>query len=565
MFLLLCLSGALLGINRPCPAQGFERELNAPERIVIRNPEGRVSVTTASDDKQKTVSIKAESPGAPVAAADVRTAATDGMIEIEARARGERNRIDLIVRVPRHAKVRVETSAGAVDLVGDFREAAIETDTGTVRADVPVEALSFSFRWSASRPRYFSEIELPQVKERAGGRFEIAGRLGDKEAKKEGRVRLDIETVRGVILFGVDPEMVPSDLRERTLTEAARAIIRSGNEELVEAIHKVSPRFVGEYTERLPPIRAGEPTLIARRTSSPNFENAAAPNAVSLARLNVGVTDHNGRAVGRLTIKDFVVTENGEERTVTDVAPSEAPFNLVMLLDVSGSVEERLDFIRKAALSFVNTASPQDRIAIISFRDDVQLISDFTTDRRLLAERVKQIEAGGATALYDALAYTLVHTLRPLRSERTAVVVLSDGDDNRSFLPFPAVTAALRESGAIIYPLYIPSGLIPSGSVRKAEGTLDPTRARFLTLASRAEEEGRKLADISGGVYYPITRLDDLQRAYDDVVAQLRTAYTVTYASNRAASEERERRIRVRVRSEGATVRVSPAVGVASP
>ena len=565
LFVLLCLSIALLGIDRSCLAQSYQRELSGREQIIIRNPDGRVFVTTASDEQQKTVSIKAESPGTPVADTDVRTTVTDGAIEIEARGRGERNRIDLTVRLPQRAKVRVSTDAGAVDLVGNFREAAVETNTGTVRADVPIESLSFSFRWTASRPRYFSEVELPKVKERAGGRFEIAGRLGDKEAKKEERVRLDIETVRGVVLFGVDPEMVPSDLRERVLTEAARAIIRSGNEELVEAIHKVSPRFVGEYTERLPRLRASEPTLIARQASSRNFENVANSNAASLARLNASVTDHNGRAISRLTTKDFVVIENGEDRTVTDVAPSEAPFNLVLLLDVSGSVEERLDFIRKAALSFANTASPQDRIAIISFRDDVQLISDFTTDRRLLAERIKQIEAGGATALYDALAYTLIHTLRPLRNERTAIVVLSDGDDNRSFLPFPAVTGALRESGALIYPLYIPSGLIPSSSAPKAESTLDPIRTRFLTLASRAEDEGRKLADISGGVYYPITRLDDLQRAYDDVVAQLRTSYTITYASNRGASKERERRIRVRVRSEGATVRVSPAVSVASP
>jgi hypothetical protein len=141
-------------------------------------------------------------------------------------------------------------------------------------------------------------------------------------------------------------------------------------------------------------------------------------------------------------------------------------------------------------------------------------------------------------------------------------VILSDGDDNKSFIPFPALQAALIESGVLIYPLYVPSGLIPESSVGKPEITIDPLRTRYLTLTTRADEDGRKLAAFSGGVYYPIHRLEDLQRAYNDVVAQLRTAYTITYASN---SRPSERRVRVRTNRDGAAVRLSPVVGVETP
>jgi hypothetical protein len=151
-----------------------------------------------------------------------------------------------------------------------------------------------------------------------------------------------------------------------------------------------------------------------------------------------------------------------------------------------------------------------------------------------------------------------------LRGKRTAIVVLSDGDDNRSFIPFNNVLEATVESGALIYPLYIPSGLIPASVGREATDTADPVRNRFLTLTSRADAEGRKLAEVSGGVYYPVTRLDELQRAYDDVVAQLRTSYTVSYAST-ATDAASAQRVRVRVNREGATVRLSPAVNVAAP
>jgi VWFA-related protein len=229
---------------------------------------------------------------------------------------------------------------------------------------------------------------------------------------------------------------------------------------------------------------------------------------------------------------------------------------------VSGSVEERIDFIRKAARDFLKTASPQDRIAIISFRGDIQIISNFSTDRTLLSQKLEAIDAGGPTALYDALAYVLSTTLKPLRGDRTAVVILSDGDDNQSFIPIPALLEATNESGALIYPLYVPSGLIPESSVARPEGTADPLRTRYLTLTTRADEDGRRLANVSGGVYYPIHRLEDLQRAYNDVVAQLRTAYTITYASN---SQPSERRVRVRANRDGAAVRLSPVVGVANP
>lgn len=557
-------------------AQGFAREVDAPGKLELRVKNRTGRVTVEASDEQKNFSVSATSAaGLSITERDVRVSSgADGVrIEVERehaaaraadgrkvtvnQAQVERERIDLVVRVPARTRVTVETEAGAVDILGNVSDASVKTDTGTIRADVPLDALHYSFRWTLSRPRFFSEVELPKVKSKRGGEYEIAGRFGDKKANEEARVRLDLETARGVVLFGVKNEAeVPADLHERPLTEAARAIIRSGDAELIDAVRKVAPRLVGEYAETLPQ-HASSPSLSARA----NPLEVKTPAGPTLARVQARVTDRNGRAIAGLTARDFSVVEDGEERPVRAVEPTSAPFNLVLLLDVSGSVEERIDFIRKAALAFLATAGPQDRIAIISFRDDVQLVSDFTADRRLLTERIKDIQAGGATALYDAIGYSLVDTLKPLRGERTGIVILSDGDDNRSFLSFPSILDTVYETGAIIYPLYIPSELIPSQSAPSSETTLDPTRTRFLGLTTRAEEEGRKLAEISGGTYYPITRLEQLQRAYDDVAAQLRTAYTVTYES--ASGARRDARVRVRVARDGASVRLSPAVGVA--
>jgi len=550
----------LTGVCLSAFAQGFKSELEAPEKVslVVRNLDGRVSVV-ASEEQQKKVTIDARSTGLEVAPDDVKVVTKGGTFQIDVRPRGEKNRIDIVVTIPTRSKVEVEGQAGAVDVIGSVESAVVKTDTGTIHADVPLEAVKFNFVWEASKPRYMSDVELPPIKEKAGGMYKLSGRLGEKSVKKEdGLVALDFRTQRGVVLLNIDPERAPADLRERPLTEAARSIVRGGDPSLVEAIRKVSPKMFGDYAKTLPPPEK-EPSLQKGGSVPGRLVTAVAPQ---LMRFNASVTDRNGRAIGGMRESDFTVWENGIERRVTSVAPANEPFNLVLLLDVSGSLEERMDFIRKAARDFLRTTSPQDKISIISFRDDIQVISDFSTNRELLSRKLDEIDAGGGTALYDALGYVLSEQIKRLRGERTAIVVMSDGDDNKSFLPFPAILDALSESGALVYPLYVPSGLIPEASVPRPEITIDPLRTRYLTLTTRADEEGRKLAAASGGMYYPIRRLEDLQKAYDDVVAQLRSAYTITYASNSVSSSPR---VRVRTNRDGASVRLSPVVELNNP
>ena len=571
-------------------AQTYVRELNigANSTLTIRNRNGRVSVI-ASDDEELKPLLQATSPGAPIEPRDVSISGG----EITVRERPAQDRIDLTVRVPARTRVKIESESGMVDVIGDLALAEVTTNTGTIHADVPLDDVKFKFLWQASRPRFLSDVELPKVKEGRAGSYSISGKLGagakkskdqkketpaeeadgdgapnqlpdnpadgngkisdgEKKAAKDKLVQLNLTTQRGVILLNVDPSMAPNDLRERPLTVAAKAIVQSGDGPLSDAIRKVSPRLFGDYASTLPPPR-DEPSLVTLRPPG----DVATRVAPQLVRVTASVTDRNGRAIAGMRTSDFVVYEGGAERKIVEVTSATEPFNLILLLDVSGSVEERIDFIRKAARDFLNTASPQDRIAIIGFRDDIQILSDFTTDRALLSKKLDDFDAGGATSLYDALGYSLVHTLKPLRGERTAIVILSDGDDNRSFVPFPAILEATIESGALIYPLYVPSGLIPEGSVPKPTVTVDPMRTRYLTITTRAAEEGQKLADVSGGVFYSIKRLEELQKAYDDVVGQLRTAYTITYSSDASATN---RRLRVRTNREGASVRLSPAI-----
>ncbi|HKE57700.1 MAG TPA: hypothetical protein VKB46_13395, partial [Pyrinomonadaceae bacterium] len=355
----------------PARAQNYQREFETPDRAVvsIKNLDGKVSVV-ASEEQQKKVTLEAKSVGRPVDPTDITAESKGGKVEITVRPRREEDRIDLLVRVPVRSRIEIDSRAGMVDVIGNVESALVHTDTGTIHADVPVEALKFDFTWEASRPRYMSDVELPAVKEKAGGLFRLSGKLGEKDLKKEDRVALDFRTQRGVVLLNVDPAMAPADLRERPLTEAARAIVRSGDSQLVESIRKVSPKMFGDFAKTLPPLEK-EPSLV-KQAPLGQLVTAVSPQ---LMRLTASVTDRNGRAIGGMHESDFTVFENGIERHVTKVVQTNEPFNLVLLLDVSGSVEERMDFIRKAARDFLKTASPQDRISIISFRDDIQVIS----------------------------------------------------------------------------------------------------------------------------------------------------------------------------------------------
>jgi VWFA-related protein len=297
------------------------------------------------------------------------------------------------------------------------------------------------------------------------------------------------------------------------LTNAAKAIVRSGDSLLMEAIRRASPKYFGDYARTLPPFER-QPTLGNR---SGRTDVVTAPLKTALVR----VTDINNRAISELDAKDFEVLENGNPREIVSVERSTAPFNLVLLLDVSGSVENYVNFIRKAARSFVDTVDKNDRVSIITFNEDVKVLSKFTTDKGKLSESLDTFDAGGGTAYYDALAYTIADTLRQLKGERTAIVILTDGDDNRSFLPFDALLGSIQESGSLIYPLYVPSGLIAVAAANP-NANIDPMRTKYMSITAKSVGEGERLA----------TQISQIQLAYEDIVEQLRTAYNVTFKSD---------------------------------
>src|SRR5882672_6642091 len=165
--------------NPRAQSQAYEKDLTTGKSLLtIKNRNGRVSVVTSDDEKSK-ASLQAISSGAAVEPADVNVSGS----EITVRER--RDRIDVTVRVPKRARVRVETESGMVDVIGDFDSADVLTNTGTIHADVPLDALKFKFLWESSHPRFLSDVELPRIKEGRAGAFSISGVLGPDAKRKK--------------------------------------------------------------------------------------------------------------------------------------------------------------------------------------------------------------------------------------------------------------------------------------------------------------------------------------------------------------------------------------------
>lgn len=528
-------------------AQDLSRELklSGGTNLNIINKYGRVSIFApdkAPETATDAVLLTASSANG-LTEAEVKLSTDKGIMLLTVVPTDKKKRVDVSVTVPFGARVSIETSDGAVDVAGRYSKLDIVTETGTIATNIPTLDVTYQFEWTESRPRVVSDVELAKIKERSGGRFEIKGTIDVQSPKsKDQSTKIDAQssvlhftTARGIILVNVPPSEVGSDLRERPLTNAAKAIVRSGDGLLMEAIRRAAPRYYGEYAASLPPIKL-QPRFAAKAG------NSDAPSGEMKEAL-VRVTDLKNRAIPGLKAEDFEITESGASREIVSVTPSTAAFNLVLLLDVSGSVENYQTFIRKAARAFVDTVDKNDRVSIVTFNDDVKVLSKFTTDKRLLSASLDTFDAGGGTAYYDALAYTVAETLRPLKGERTAIVVLTDGDDNRSFLAFDSLVGSIQESGALIYPLYVPSGLIAAAATG-ANADIDPLRKKYMSLSAKSSGEGPRLASISGGVYYPISRVEQIQQAYEDIVVQLRTAYIIKFRSTTAEGNSPRLKIR---------------------
>jgi len=244
--------------------------------------------------------------------------------------------------------------------------------------------------------------------------------------------------------------------------------------------------------------------------------------------------------------KDFMVLEDGVPQEITFFAAADAPFDLVLLLDLSGSNSKNLKMIRNSAKRFIDAARDVDRIAIVSFTDHPAVYSNFTLDRHKLKKSIDQMDqAIGGTNFWDSLDWVL-HDLIPHGSEsrRSAVVVMTDGIDNAlpdvpgpgSQMPFQQLLDEIRGSETIIFPIYLDT---EEENVKRYHV---PREAY-----AQAREQLSLIASSCGTTLYHAAKLKDLDTVYPQVVRDLSTVYSIGYRPSNKTLDGKWRSVEVQL------------------
>jgi len=294
----------------------------------------------------------------------------------------------------------------------------------------------------------------------------------------------------------------------------------------------------------------------------------------ALVQLNVGVVDRQGRAITTLSRNDFKVYEDGVLRPIATFEPTESPFSLVMMLDMSGSTINFRQQIQQSALRFLDALAPDDRVAVVEFNGKgVKTLLGFSTDRRRTAYAITLATGAGSTPLYDALKFSLDELGREGK-RRKAIVVLTDGVDTKQKDADRVIVQKALESevgtaikpevnsqlisvlndadrqGVAIFPLALPSGdpkrLPLSDSLMTAMYTAARTRLELL-------------ANRTGGQLHEVRRLDELAKIYPIIAAEMRSLYTIAYRpQNPGAHDGKWREIRIEVARAELVARTKP-------
>ena len=261
-----------------------------------------------------------------------------------------------------------------------------------------------------------------------------------------------------------------------------------------------------------------------------------------LVVLPVTVRDRHGHFVAGLKQEDFHVYTDGKPQFIRLFMHNDAPVTAGLVIDCSGSMKENRDEVAEAAKDFLASSNPQDQIFVVNFNETAHLglpaDIPFTSDVSQLVSAVETGPSKGLTALYDAVALGLRH-LALGANQKKALIIVSDGGDDASYLNFKKTLAAVQHSSTVIYTI----GIVASDQANVDPGAL------------------KKMAKETGGQSYFPKSTEQLPGISQQIARDLREQYTIAFLPDQAARKGGFRKIRVTVKAPGhggLTVRTRP-------
>jgi len=254
---------------------------------------------------------------------------------------------------------------------------------------------------------------------------------------------------------------------------------------------------------------------------------------VDLALVNVTVTDPYNRLVTGLEQDNFRVSEDGTEQEIVSFSSEDVPISIGVIFDFSGSMSNKVDKAREAALQFFKTANPQDEFFLVSFNERAELTSAFTNSVEDLQSRMMLTAPKGRTALLDAI-YLGLSQMRGAHNAKRALLILSDGGDNHSRYNENDIKRLVKEADTQLY----------------AIGLFDPLGYRNRTME---ELNGPSLladiTELTGGRVFAVEHLNDLPDIASKIGMELRNQYVLGYRPSNHTHDARWRKIKVKLRA----------------
>jgi len=320
----------------------------------------------------------------------------------------------------------------------------------------------------------------------------------------------------------------------------------------------------------------------------------------TLVTIPVSVMDRDGRYVPNLRKEDFRLWEDGVEQDVAFFSSVDKPFSVVLMLDTSPSTQFRLEDIEEAAISFVNQLRPDDRVMVVSFNGEINVLADFTSDRVKLDRAIRRAHTDDGTRLYDAVDAVINRELSKVQG-RKAIVLFTDGVDTTSRrATYESNLQDAQELDALIYSVqYDTSGDVAGvtfpdpndvfgqilggifGGGRRSGGGYPRggggyprggggyprggARGTGRSDYELADQYLREIADSTGGRQYHADSLQNMSLAFANVAEELRRQYSVGYYPKRPGQPGERRQIKVRANEPNLAVRSRDSYVVNSP
>ncbi len=446
---------------------------------------------------------------------------------------------DINVEIPVGVPFAVKTEAGDIALTGMIRRAAVDSPQGSLTVEVPLEITTMDIQVT-NRPQALS---VPPGRRLGLVPYTLSPRLRVWNLASSPRPQ---EAVYGVIQAQLHaPRAVtvrdwpfPEDWPLKPHSHAQAAIDRL----------MTKARRRGQGSQEAPVPRLQSPSTAESPGQATGDVLFTAD--VRMVSMSVAVSDSGGRPLTGLTREDFRVEENGRPQEIRVATAEESPFNLAILLDLSGSTSLDLDYMRQATLRLIGIAGPNDRVALYAMAGSLfYRLAALTSDQEFLVARGGKLPyPSGGSPLWDTIAVAYDDELADHAGERNALIVISDGIDNRisghsvpSTLRASRLIEAAGEMDVRIYPIFLLSG------ERFGRDWSRNARRRLESLASK-----------TGGRLFTAQSIADIEPVIPKLVEELRSVYGVAYYPANQVFDGSWRRVRVKVDLPGAKVRARP-------